>query len=86
MSDLQTLIEEIEVNQKAIAELETKALPHTERQHQFSVDAKKAREGGRECQAEIDKLLAPAQELRFANQGLKLKAGQLALNDRKDVH
>jgi len=86
MSQLETLINTIESNEQAIAELEQKAQPHLGKQMNHAKAAKKERAGGRECQAQIDKLLAPAQNLRFANQQLKLEAGQLALNERKDVY
>ncbi len=86
MSDLKTLIETIESNEKAIAGFEAKARPHVEQQMICAANAKKERNAGRECQASIDALLVPAQVLRFANQQLKLEAGQLALNERKDAH
>ena len=86
MSDLKTLIETIETNEKAIAEFEVQAQPHVEQQMICAVNAKKERVAGRACQASIDDLLAPAQVLRFANQQLKLEAGQLALNERKNQH
>ena len=86
MSDLQELIQTIEINEKAIAEFEAKARPHVEKQMIHAANAKKERAAGRECQLSVDEFLAPAQQLRFANQQLKLEAGQLALNERKNGH
>ncbi len=85
MTGLQDLIAEIEVNEAAIAELEVKAEPATAEQQKYSQAAKAARAAGRVCQKEIDSFLAPAQVLRYANQQLKLKAGQVALNDAKST-
>ncbi len=85
MSKLQALIEEIEVNEQAIAELEAKAAPACKEQLACAVTAKAARAAGRECQAEADGFLAPAQDLRYKNQQLKLEAGQIALNAAKNA-
>jgi predicted nucleic acid-binding Zn-ribbon protein len=86
MSEIDALIQEIEANEKQIAALEKKVAPLQKKQRKCMDDVKTARSAARTCQEELDPLLLEAQNLRFANQALKLKAGNAALKERTATH
>lgn len=86
MAELENLIAEIEKNDKEIAALDKKAAPHAAKQLEQSEAAKAARVAARKSQAEQDKYLAPAQALKEKNQQLKIRAGNLALQNQRSVN
>ncbi len=87
MSDSKDLIARIEANERAIEAAEKAAAPHQKKQRECSAAAKVARKAARECQAKADPYLIEAQDCRAENQQLKLEAGRIALDEKRNsVH